>query len=145
MRYEVYVDIDLPLGKVVEKFKNSKNYYDWMEGLEKIETVQGEMGEEGAQHYFHFKIGKREMKMLETVKRNNLPESYLISYEVNGVYNEVDSHFEALNDKKTRYTTDNLFRFKGMMKLMALFMKGAFKKQSLSYLNAFKKFVEKDH
>ena len=144
MRYQVYVDINLPIEKVVEKFKNSENYYDWMEGLEKIEPVQGEMGQEGTQNYFHFKTGKREMKMLETVKRNNLPHSYLISYEVNGVFNEVDSQFEALNENKTRYTTNNLFRFKGMMKIMALFMKGAFKKQSLSYLNSFKKFVEKD-
>jgi hypothetical protein len=144
MRYQVYVDIDLPIEKVVKKFENSENYYDWMEGLEKIEHVQGETGEEGAQNYFHFKTGKRAMKMLETVKRNNLPHSYLISYEVNGVYNEVDSQFEALDEESTRYTTDNLFKFKGVMQLMALFMKGTFKKQSLSYLNAFKKFVEKD-
>lgn len=142
MKYSVLVDIDLPIDEVVKKFENTENYYDWMKGLEKIENVKGEPGKEGAETYLHFNMGKRKMKMLEKVLRNDLPKSYLVSYEVNGVYNEVDNHFEALSENKTRYTTDNLFEFKGIMKLMSVFMKGAFKKQSLKYLNDFKKFVE---
>tara|TARA_B100000508_G_C11465688_1_gene282159 strand:- start:16556 stop:16993 length:438 start_codon:yes stop_codon:yes gene_type:complete len=142
MRYEVLVDIDLPIDEVVEKFRNTENYYDWMKGLEKIEHVKGEPGEKGAENYLYFNTGKRKMKMLEKVLRSDLPKSYLVSYEVNGVYNEVDNHFEKIDETTTRYTTDNLFEFKGIMKLMAFFMKSAFKKQSLKYLNDFKKFVE---
>ncbi len=142
MRYEVLVDIDLPLEKVVQEFENTENYYDWMKGLEKLEHVKGEPGKEGSQTYLHFDTGKRKMKMLEKVLINNLPKSYKVSYEVNGVYNEVDNQFESLGPETTRYTTDNLFQFKGIMKIMAFLMKGAFKKQSLKYLNDFKKFVE---
>lgn len=144
MRYQVVVDIDLPLKEVVQKFENTENYYDWMKGLEKIEQVKGEPGEEGAETYLIFNTGKRKMKMLEKVLRNDLPASYLVSYEVKGVYNEVDNQFEALDKNRTQYTTDNLFEFKGIMKLMAFLMRGSFKKQSLKYLNDFKKFVEKE-
>lgn len=144
MRYQVVVDIDLPLKEVVQKFENTENYYDWMKGLEKIEQVKGEAGKEGAETYLFFNTGKRKMKMLEKVLRNDLPKSYLVSYEVKGVYNEVDNQFEALDENRTQYTTDNLFEFKGIMKVMAFLMRGAFKKQSLKYLNDFKKFVEKE-
>lgn len=142
MRYQVLVDIDLPLEKVVEKFRNTENYYDWMKGLKKLENIKGQPGEEGSETYLHFDTGKRKMKMLEKVLKSDLPETYLVSYEVNGVYNEVNNHFESLGPDKTRYTTNNLFQFKGVMKIMAFLMRGAFKKQSLKYLNDFKKFVE---
>lgn len=143
MRYQVLVDIDLPLEEVVEKFRNTENYYDWMKGLKKIEHHKGEAGKEGTETYIHFDTGKRKMKMLERIITNDLPKSYKVSYEVNGVYNEVDNNFEALDGERTRYTTDNLFEFKGLMKVIAFFMKNTFKKQSLKYLNDFKKFVEK--
>lgn len=145
MKYSVTVDINLPLNQVVQKFKNTENYYDWMKGLEKIEQVKGAPGEKGAEQYLHFNMGKRKMKMLEKVVRNNLPDSYCVSYEVNGVYNEVDSHFESINEETTRYTTSNLFQFSGVMKIMSIFMKGAFKKQSIKYLQDFKKFVEQQN
>jgi hypothetical protein len=143
MRYQVLVDIDLPLEIVIEEFRNTENYYDWMKGLKKLDHIKGEPGKEGSETYLHFDTGKRKMKMLEKVLKNDLPDSYLVSYEVNGVHNEVDNHFESIGPNQTRYTTDNLFEFKGIMKAMAFLMKGTFKKQSLKYLNDFKIFVEK--
>ena len=144
MKYTVEVDIDRPLNEVVEKFDNQDNYSKWMKGLESYENIEGKQGQEGAKNRFIFKMGKRKMQMVETVLKHDLPQQYLVSYEVNGVYNEVDNRFEKIDDQKTLYTTKQYFKFKGMMKIMAFFIGKSFKKQSLKYANDFKKFVEND-
>lgn len=145
MKYTVEVEIDKPLNKVVEVFRNTENYYDWMKGLEDIELLKGTPGNEGAETMLHFTIGKRKMKMKEIVLRSNLPDSYLVSYNVKGVYNEVDNKFESIDNNRTLYTTANYFRFSGLMKLFSVFGKKSFTKQSLKYANDFKKFVEQKY
>jgi uncharacterized membrane protein len=144
MKYTVDVDIDRPIKEVVEKFDNQDNYSRWMKGLESFENIEGEQGQEGSKTRFNFKMDKRNMQMIEAVLKRDLPKQYLVSYEVNGVYNEVDNRFEKIDDQKTLYTTHQYFKFKGMMKVMGFFMGRSFKKQSLKYANDFKKFVESD-
>lgn len=144
MKYTVEVDIDRPLNEVVEKFDNQENYSSWMKGLESFENIEGKQGQEGAKTKFKFNMGKRKMEMIETVLKRNLPEQYLVSYEVNGVYNEVDNRFEKIDDTTTLYTTHQYFKFKGFMKIIGLLFGRSFKKQSLKYANDFKKFVEND-
>ncbi|MGZ4090907.1 MAG: hypothetical protein ACXVNO_09335 [Bacteroidia bacterium] len=51
--------------------------------------------------------------------------------------------FERVNDTTTRYISEQEFRFKGMMRFIALLMPGAFRKQSMKYLESFKNFVER--
>ena len=41
-------------------------------------------------------------------------------------------------------TNEQEFQFKGFMKIVAFIMQGAFKKQSLKYMTAFKTFAEKN-
>lgn len=144
MKYTVEVDIDRPLEEVVEKFDNQDNYSSWMKGLESFENIEGKQGQEGAKTKFKFDMGKRKMEMIETVLKRDLPKQYVVSYEVNGVYNEVDNRFEKIDDNKTLYTTHQYFKFKGFMKIIGLLFGRSFKKQSLKYANDFKKFVEND-
>ncbi|MEX1192621.1 MAG: SRPBCC family protein [Brumimicrobium sp.] len=144
MKFTVEVDIDRPIKEVIEKFDNQDNYSSWMKGLESFENIEGKQGQEGAKTKFNFKMGKRNMEMIETVLKRELPKQYLVSYEVNGVYNEVDNRFEKIDNQKTLYTTHQYFEFKGFMRFLAFFIRGSFKKQSLKYANDFKKFVEND-
>lgn len=144
MKYTVEVDVDCPLNEVVEKFDNQDNYSSWMKGLESFENIEGKQGQEGAKTKFKFDMGKRKMKMIETVLKRDLPKQYVVSYEVNGVYNEVDNRFEKIDDSNTLYTTHQYFKFKGFMKIIGLLFGRSFKKQSLKYANDFKKFVEND-
>jgi len=90
-----------------------------------------------------FKLGKREVEMIETITVRNLPDEFSGTYEAKGVINIVKNRFERLSDSKTKYITDNEFQFKGFMKLIAFVMPAAFKKQSYKYLELFKEFVEK--
>jgi hypothetical protein len=68
----------------------------------------------------------------------------VVSYKAGKVYNEVCNRFEEISENKTRVYNDQVFQFKGFMKLMGWFMPGAFKKQSMKYLVDFKNFVEQE-
>lgn len=128
MKYTEEIEIEVPIEKVEALFLDPDNYQKWMDGLESFELLIGEKGQVGAKTKFYFKMGKREITMMEMVLENNLPQNYLVSYQAKGVYNEVNTRLEKISEKKTRFATDQEFRFKGFMKLMGWLMPGAFKK-----------------
>ena len=90
-----------------------------------------------------YKMGKREMNLVETIIKRNLPDELHMTYDTKGVHNIQKNHFKEEGDK-TRWVSESEFQFSGFgMKLMAFFMPGAFKKQSLKYMQDFKAFAEK--
>ncbi|MBR9920480.1 MAG: SRPBCC family protein [Bacteroidetes bacterium] len=143
MRYTTQIEIDKPIDEVIALFDNPDNMDKWMEGLQSFEPISGTPGQPGAKSKLKFKSGKREIEMVETVLVRNLPEEFSGSYEAKGVYNVVRNKFEPLPDNRTLYITENEFQFKRfMMRLMGLMMPGAFRKQSVKYLQDFKRFAE---
>ena len=142
MKYSISITIDKPVDEVVSLFDNVANMKKWMKGLERFEPISGTPGEVGAKSCLHFKMGKREIDMIETITAKNLPHEFSCTYETKGVFNIVKNHFEALPGNKTNYHSKQQFQFKGFMKLMGLLMPGAFKKQSMKYLQDFKAFAE---
>jgi carbon monoxide dehydrogenase subunit G len=144
MKYTVNIDIDRPKEEVVSLFYNPEHYPKWMNGLQKHEIIKGEFGKEGTISNFHFKMGKRDMTMEEEVLKSDLPNEHVVCYKAGKVYNEVCNRFEEISENQTRLYNDQVFQFKGFMKLMGWFMPGAFKKQSMKYLVDFKNFVEQE-
>tara|TARA_R110002051_G_scaffold130040_1_gene203782 strand:- start:425 stop:862 length:438 start_codon:yes stop_codon:yes gene_type:complete len=142
MKYTVSIDIDSPLDRVIELFDNPDNLKEWMEGLQSFEHLSGTPGEVGARSKLVYKMGKRNVEMIETVTVRKLPKEFSGTYEAEGVFNIVKNKFEKLSESKTRYISEQEFEFKGMMKYVAFLMPWAFKKQSMKYLKAFKSFVE---
>ncbi|MGX7667406.1 SRPBCC family protein [Flavobacterium pedocola] len=144
MKYNCEVEINQPVNRVIELFDNADNLTKWMEGLESFEPLSGTPGQPGAKSLLKFKMGKRRMEMTETVTVRNLPEEFSGTYEMDGVTNNIKNSFIAVSDTKTLYRTENEFIIKNnfVMKMFALLMPGLFKKQSMKYLESFKKFAE---
>lgn len=142
MKYSVEVEIEKPLEEVLSAFDNPENMAKWMEGLQSYEHLSGTQGEVGAKSRMNFKMGKREIEMIETITEVNPPSNYSMTYDAKGVFNIINNRFEKMSETKTRYITDNEFQFKGFMKIIGGLMPGAFKKQSQKYLDDFKRFVE---
>lgn len=144
MTYTCEIEINQPIGKVIELFDNPDNMTKWMEGLESFEHLSGEAGQPGSKSLLTFKMGKRKMEMTETLTVRNLPEEFSGYYEMEGVTNFIKNSFTAISENKTLYRTDNEFDIKNnfVMKLLAFLMPGMFKKQSMKYLESFKKFAE---
>jgi Polyketide cyclase / dehydrase and lipid transport len=144
MRYSVSIDINAPLQEVVARFDDPEKMKEWMTGLVRFETIEGEPGQVGSKAKLVFKMGKRDMEMIETITVRDLPTRFAGYYEVKGVYNEVGNGFEAIDEQTTRHTSDQFFQFKGGMKVIGWLFSGMFKKQSMKYLEDFKAFVERD-
>lgn len=142
MKYTTEIEINKPIEKVIELFDNADNMSKWMEGLVSFEHLSGTPGQVGAKSKLKFKMGKRELEMIETVTVRNLPDEFSGIYEAKGVVNSVKNKFVDLPNSKTKYISEQEFQFKGFMKVIAFLMPGAFKKQSMKYLNDFKKFAE---
>lgn len=143
MKYSNEIEINLPRKKVIELFDNPDNMAKWQEGFVSFEPLSGKPGKEGSTAKLKYKMGKREVEMVETITKRNLPDEFHGTYEAKNVYNEVNNIFIDQGDS-TKWVSDNVFQFSGFMKLFAFFMPGAFKKQSLKYMKDFKSFAEND-
>ena len=87
-------------------------------------------------------MGKREIEMVETIEKNNLPNKLFVNYDAKGVYNLQKNYFEVVENNSTKWISDNEFECSGFMKIIAFLMPGSFKKQSCNYMVAFKAFAE---
>ena len=142
MKYSIEVLIDLPREEVIKKFKDPDNIVCWQRGFISMKTLQGNLGEEGSKNELKLKIENREIEMIETIIKNNLPQEFHASYTAKGLYNLQENFFDETPAHKTRWITHNEFKFSGFMKLIGLFMPGAFRKQTQQTMEDFKAFAE---
>jgi len=144
MKYTNQIIIELPREEVIQKLDNSDNLKHWQQGLVSYKVLNGTPGQDGAKMKLDYKMGKRDMSLIETIIKNDFPKAFHASYDTKGAHNIQNNYFEIFEDNKTRWINENEFEFAGFgMKLMAFFMPRLFKKQSLKYLNDFKNFAEK--
>ncbi len=142
MKYTTEVIINLPRTKVIELFDNTENMYNWQEGLKSFEPISGDPGQEGAQSKMVFEGRKGDLEMTETITKRNFPDEFHGVYKARGVYNEMLNYFTDLEDNKTLWRTVSIFKFSGLMAIMAPFMKVAFKNNTLLSMERFKSFSE---
>ncbi len=142
MKYDCEIEIDLPLNNLIELFDSTENLYKWQSGLVNFEHLSGEPGQVGAKSKLQYKMGKRDIEMIETITTRNFPDEFSCTYEAKGVFNIVKNKFVELAPNRTKWVTENVFQFSGFMKLIGLLMPSAFKKESMKYLQQFKDFAE---
>jgi len=144
MKYTTEITIELPMEQFIRKLDNPDHLKHWQRGLVKYEHLSGTPGEAGAQMELHYKIGKREMVLVETIITKNLPHELQLTYDTKGVHNIQKNYFKEVNGNSTQWVSESEFQFSSvMMKVMAFLMPGAFKKQSRKYAEDFKAFAEK--
>ena len=142
MKYTVTIDVELPRERVIELFDSSENLYKWQRGLQRFETIEGERGQPGSKSEMVYQMGKRRLELLETITRRELPDRFDATYDAKGVHNVCENRFIEAGPDKTRWEADQEFQMTGFMKVMGWLMPGAFKKQSLKYMQDFKAFAE---
>ncbi len=142
MEYTLDIEIKLPRNEVVEKFDKEENIKHWQKGFVSMEHLSGEKGKTGATSKLTYKMGKREIEMIETITLHDLPEAMHLTFDAKNVYNIQENYFEELPSGNTKWVSKNEFKFSGFMKLMGFLMPGAFKKQSYAYMEDFRAFAE---
>lgn len=143
MKYTTEIVVDLPRDEFIKKMEDPENMKHWQRGLLKFEQLSKNPGQEGAQMCLSYKMGNRNLEMVETIIKKNMPEEMHTTYDTKGVHNIQKNYFKEENGK-TRWISESDFQFSGLgMKLMGFLMPGAFKKQSQKYMEDFKNFAEK--
>ena len=142
MKYTCELVVNLPRQRMIELFDNPDNMYKWQPGLVSFEHTSGEEGQSGAKSKLLYDMNGRKVEMVETILSRNLPDEFSGTYEVKGVYNLVENHFYEDGPERTRWVMNTEFHFSGLMKVIAFFMGGSFRKQSMEFMQNFKKFAE---
>ncbi|MCT8340956.1 SRPBCC family protein [Flavobacteriaceae bacterium TK19130] len=144
MKYTVEITINAPREEVIKKLNKAENLKHWQRGLINFEPLNNkDMGSEGAKMELHYKMGKREMVLTETILSNNLPSELHATYDTKGVHNIQKNYFKQMGESTTKWVSESEFQFRSFgMKMMGFLLPGAFKKQSRQYMQDFKAFVE---
>lgn len=142
MKYDTEMVIELPRDRVIELFDNPDNLARWQRGLQSFELVSGEAGQPGAKSRLLYDMNGRKVEMIETVETRSLPDEFSGTYEASGVWNRVVNRFYQDGEARTRWVLESEFRFSGLMKIMAIFMRGSFPKQTHQMMLDFKTFAE---
>lgn len=139
LTYRLEIVINKPLDEVIRVFGNRDKLALWQPGLLSSELVESHPY---PKYKLLFQFGRRKMEMTETILRDELPLHFDGTYKMKGVFNSVRNRFEKVSPSSTRWVSDVEFRFSGLMRIIAFFMKDDFKKQSEIIMSNFKRYVE---
>lgn len=145
MKYTLDIVIDAPLNICAKTFSITENMINWQTELISIAHISGNPNEFGARMKLNFKIGKRQMPIIETITHKDLPHALHCTYASKDMDYIQENYFSATLDNKTKWTSINEYtplNFK--MRLMLWTMPQTFKKQSLRFMKDFKNFAEKE-
>ncbi|AOE49611.1 SRPBCC family protein [Kangiella sediminilitoris] len=143
MEYQLDIIINKPLAEVVKLMDDPANLKKWQPELVSFEHIGGKERTAGQKSKIVYLMGKKECEMIETIESHDLPDLLITRYETDGVVNRVENHFKAVGADQTHWMTKNQFKFTSIgMKLMGFFMKKAFPKQTMNYMQRFKDFAE---
>lgn len=142
MKYSLEIIINLPREEVIAKMANPKNFKHWQKGFISYQHLSGEFGKEGTRSKLKYSIKNRDLTLIETIEKSNLPKKLFTTYETKGVFNRQKNYFEEITENTTSWISDNEFEFSGFMKIIALLMPSSFKDQSYNFMKDFKAFAE---
>ena len=141
MKYSCSITVDLQRDHMVSLLENTDNMVHWQEGFVSFEHASGEKGTPGSTAKIVYKMGNRDLVMTETVVVHNPPEEFSATYEADKVWNLVENKFTDQGDK-TLCVVDSEFKCGGFLRIMAFFMPGMFKKQTMKFMTDFKNWAE---
>lgn len=144
MKYRTEIIVKVPLESFSKKFDNPENMKHWQRGLVAYDYISGTPGDVGAKIKLCYRMGRRDMELIETVTHKKMPHEFHAMYDTKGMYNIQENYFTETPDGHTKWISENEFTPTGfILRLMTLIMPGAFKKQTKQYMQDFKNFAEK--
>lgn len=140
LKYNLEIEIKKPLDQVSGMFSDRSLLPRWQPGLVSDEVQKDKEGQKT--YKLTYQVGRRKLFITETITLEN-SHQYHATYKLKGVVNHVRHQFEAIDSHRTRWRSEQEFRFNGLMKVISLFMRSGFENQAGMIMNNFKHFVEK--
>jgi uncharacterized protein YndB with AHSA1/START domain len=139
-RHEIIIDTDLP--KVWATFDNPANMKAWQPTLESFTRKSGEDGQPGAVAELVYDENGRKVTLVETITERREPHFMAGTYESDAGNALIVNHFEDAGDGRTRWTMYGNHTFKGIFRLLGLFVAGSIRKRNETMMNNFKLLAE---
>lgn len=133
-------EINVPQATLAEFFANPENNVKWMFDLDRCELISGELGMPDSKYHFIPKKGK--LFFVATLLYKNLPDELKMILESKTVDVLVTAKFKAISTNRTKFISEEIFTFKGLLnKLVGFFARQAIKKAHYKHMEDFKKVV----
>lgn len=153
MKYTVSIEIALPRERVVELLADPAHLPKWLRGLVLHEPLSGMHGHVGTESRVVMQMGKQKMEGTETITRrepanlHGIPRDSVVHFDreivSKGMWSAVRDRLTEAGPETTLWASENEYRFSGLsMRLVGLFMRGAFRKHSRQHMQDFKAFAE---
>lgn len=127
---------------VWETFDNPENLSRWQPALVSFTHISGVPGQPGAVSELVYNEKGRKIVTTETVTERQQPHFIAGIYDNDWVSMLTVNHFEAIDDNTTRFASYSNMAFKGIMKIMSLFVTNSIRSRIEGDLNRFKFLVE---
>ncbi len=85
MKFSQEILIDLPREEVLKLVHDPSSYKYWQRGFISYKHLTGLQGKEGSRSRLKFRIGGKEIKMIETIIKIVSPKKIYLTYEAPGV------------------------------------------------------------
>jgi carbon monoxide dehydrogenase subunit G len=153
MKYTVSIEIALPRERVAQLLADPEHIPKWLRGVVLHEPLNGVHGQVGTKSRVVMQMGKQEFEATETITRREpvdlqrVPKESIVHFEREivgrGMWSAVRERLTEAGPQATLWESESEYRFNGlMMRLVGSLMPGAFRKQSLQYMQDFKAFAE---
>jgi hypothetical protein len=154
MKYTVSIEIDLPRERVARLLSDPEHLPKWLRGLVRHEPLDGAHGEVGTRSRVVLRMGQQEVEATETVTRREpadlraIPRDVVVRFDreivADGMWNAARERLTEAGPGTTLWESENEYRFGGVvMRVVAPFARGAFRKQSMRHMRDFKAFAER--
>jgi UDP-N-acetylenolpyruvoylglucosamine reductase len=149
IKSEHAITIELPIGQVMELFGRQDYFKHWQPGLIDFENLTGTPGTVGSTRKMKIKKAGTVITMKEEITAVDLPDLWEATYRTKGVVNFQKNRFresETTTNNGTKKVTiweaTTIFKFSGLMRLVAKSRPQLFMGQTEELMQEFKKFAE---
>jgi hypothetical protein len=144
MRSIAVVEIEAPQAEVAARFADPRNTAKWMVDLDRQEPISGEPGMPGSKYRL---ISEHQHLNFEaTVVERRLPDLVRLALTSPSISVAIDARFSALPSGRTKLTSTEVFRFKGVFgRAMALFARRSIHSAHVRQMEAFRRYAERAH
>jgi carbon monoxide dehydrogenase subunit G len=143
------IEINLPIDKVMQLFQNQDYFKEWQDGLISFENTSNQVGELKSTRRMKISMVGTSITMNEEITKIDLPRIWEATYRTKGVINYQSNRFREsetttnnVTKKVTHWESNSIFKFTGMMRLIASTRPQLFTGQTYEYMKSFKAFAE---
>ncbi len=144
MKIRVEAEIRASRDFVWAVFDNPDNLPRWQPTLESFTHQTGEAGQPRVSSELVYNENGKKITMIETVTERRKPQFMAGIYESARTTSLIVIHLEEIDDNTTRFVSYTNMKFKGIMRILSLFVGNSVRIRAEADLNRFKLLVETD-